>query len=73
MEFFEWAIAAGMFLIGLTAAITIYLGRRNPETAPYLPSIAGAFHVGRVRTHSDPSHERDTGDSDKKDKPPGKL
>jgi hypothetical protein len=73
----EWFVVGGLLLAGLVGGIGIFLGRRDPETRPYLPSIAAEFQIGRVQSHPDPSHERERDDQhdnsgkDKKNDRPG--
>jgi hypothetical protein len=71
MEVFEWLVAVGLLLAGLTAAIGIFLGRRDPQTRPFLPGVAGLFTIGRLRLRPDPRHEHNKADQDKKDGQPG--
>ena len=67
MELTEWMVVAGLAVIGLMAAISIYFMRSDPKTRRYLPGTIGLFNLGRIRLHPDPDHERD---KDKKDDRP---
>jgi hypothetical protein len=57
MDGSEVLFAAGLGLAGLVACTAIYLGKHDPETAPYLPTITAEFQLGRVRMSPDPSQE----------------
>ena len=44
----EWIVAAILVLVGVIAAVGIFLGDRDPLTRAYKPSISGLFLLGRV-------------------------
>jgi len=60
----EWVVAAVFILVGLVAAVGLYLGERDPSTRAYKPSIRGLFMLGRTSLR--PKHSEGP-DKDAKD------
>ena len=71
METFEWVVAAVIVVVGLIAGIGIYWGNRDPSTAPYKPSIAGLFQLGRVRVGREEHDEPEEREKNKNGSRPG--
>jgi hypothetical protein len=60
MELNEWVVSAGIVVVGLVAGIGLYWGNRDPSVAPYKPSIAALFQLGRVRVGREDFEKHET-------------
>jgi hypothetical protein len=54
----EWIVAAALILVGIVAAVGIYLGERDPVTRAYKPGIGGP--LGRTAWRSPHEEGRET-------------
>jgi hypothetical protein len=68
---FEWGVAAFLVFAGLIAGLGIYWGKRDPSTAPFLPSIEGLFQLGRIRVGREDREQPEEREKNKDGSQPG--
>jgi len=59
----EWIVAGGLLLLVIIAAISMFLGRRDPSTRPYMPMMGAPFGRTAIRPmNNQPSEKKANGD-----------
>ena len=58
----EWIVAGGFLLVGVIAAIGMFLGRRDPATRPYMPTMGAPLGRTTIRPMNNQASDKKAND-----------